>query len=486
MGLLLCHGCKRDIMEKDLPNLEENSSNLLNSSNIPGPLRKSKTFSDDESIHSKKLNDKDILSFSYSKTIKNNTKKNVTKVNIEDFSFIRLIGIGSYGKVYVARKNTNNKLYAIKILNKNWINTKNQKNNVKTERTVLAKLDHPFIMKLNYAFQTKKSLYFITQFMHGGELNYHIYNEKNNYFSEEKAKFYAAEIILGLNYLHKNNCIYRDLKPENVLIDLNGHIKLTDFGLSKICEDYPCKTKTLCGTPEYLAPEILFQNDYGIEVDWWSLGVIIYEMISGYLPFRIIQNEKVTKNIYKQKIKMFNHFSSEAKNLIKKLLEYNPKKRIGYEKIINHPFFKDINWDKVKNKKMPPPFIPKVDDNLFKYFNTEDDLKEEYLVHEKNRMLNRSDNAESYKKNIFNIENSFDDDDENIYSENNNLEFYLNQVEDNNDEDLASYMNSDLNLNAIKINNRRKDNNLNNSINNYYPGFSFTTSDEEEVEKNKF
>lgn len=182
---------------------------------------------------------------------------------------------------------------------------------------------------------------------------------------------------------------------------------------------------------------------------------------------------------------MFNHFSSEAKNLIKKLLEYNPKKRIGYEKIISHPFFKDINWDKVKNKKMPPPFIPKVDDNLFKYFNTEDDLKEEYLVHEKNRMLNRSDNAESYKKKIFNIENSFDDDDENIYSENNNLEFYLNQVEDNNDEDLASYMNSDLNLNAIKFNNRRKDNNLNNSINNYYPGFSFSTSDEE-VEKNKF
>jgi len=482
MGLLFCHGCKRDFMEKDISNLKENSSSLLNSSSTPGPLRKSKTFSDNESKHSRKLNNKDIIYFPYLR--KNHTKKNKTKVNIEDFSFIRLIGIGSYGKVYVARKITNNKLYAIKILNKKWINTKNQRNNVKTERTVLAKLDHPFIMKLNYAFQTKKSLYFITQFMHGGELNYHIYNEKNNYFSEEKTKFYAAEIILGLNYLHKNNCIYRDLKPENVLIDLNGHIKLTDFGLSKICDDYPCKTKTLCGTPEYLAPEILFQNDYGIEVDWWSLGVIIYEMLSGYLPFRIVQSEKITKNIYKQKIKMFDHFSSEAKSLIKKLLEYNPKKRIGYEKIISHPFFKDIDWDKVKNKKITPLFIPKVDNNLFKYFNTEDDLKEEYLIHEKNRMLNRSDNAEFYKKNIFNIESSFDDDDnDNINSENNNCEFYLNQIEDNYDEDLDSYMKSDLNLNGIKV--KKKDNNLNKNMDSYYPGFSFSTSDEEEVE-NKF
>ena len=418
-----------------------------------------------------------------SRTIKNPIKNNGTKVSAEDFSFIRLIGIGSYGKVYLARKNTNNKLYAIKILNKNWINTKNQKNNVKTERTVLAKLSHPFIMKLNYAFQTKKSLYFITQFMHGGELNYHIYNEKNNYFSEEKAKFYAAEIVLGLNYLHENNCIYRDLKPENVLIDLSGHIKLTDFGLSKICDDFPCKTKTFCGTPEYLAPEILFQNDYGIEVDWWSLGVIIYEMISGYLPFRIIQNEKITKNIYKQKIKMFNHFSSEAKSLIKKLLEYNPKKRIGYEKIISHPFFKGIDWDKVKNKKITPPFVPKVGDNLFKYFNNEDDLKKEYIIHEKNKILNRSDNAEFYKKNIFNIEDSFNDDNDNINSENNNYEFYLNQIEDNYDEDFASYINSDLNLNTLKFKN--KENNLNNNTNNYYPGFSFSTSDEEEVENNK-
>jgi protein-serine/threonine kinase len=205
----------------------------------------------------------------------------------------------------------------VKILDKEKINNKTQKNNIITERAILANLNHPFIMKLNYAFQTEKSLYFITKFMHGGELNYHIYKEKNSFFTEEKAKFYAAEIIRALNYLHQNNCIYRDLKPENVLIDKNGHIKLTDFGLAKLCEDFPCKTKTLCGTPEYLAPEILFEKDYGIEVDWWSLGVIIYEMISGYLPFKILPDEKITKNVYKKKIKIFSHFSCFAKDLIK-------------------------------------------------------------------------------------------------------------------------------------------------------------------------
>ena len=493
MGLFFCYECKRDnnILKKS--NYTNSTSDIFSSSNkIIQKYKKSKTFSDRESINSLRLKKKDTvkLTCSQKRTNSNPIKKlKQLKVKLEDFNFIRLIGIGSYGKVYVASKNLNlNKLYAIKILNKDKINNSIQKKSINTERILLAKLNHPFIMKLNYAFQTKKSLYFITQFMHGGELNYHIYSEKNNYFSEEKTKFYAAEIILGLNYLHKNNCIYRDLKPENVLIDKYGHIKLTDFGLSKLCEDFPCKTKSLCGTPEYLAPEILFEEDYGIEVDWWSLGVIIYEMLSGYLPFKILPDEKITKKVYKKKIKIFDHFSLSAKDLVKKLLEYNPKKRIGYEQIIKHPFFKDVDWDKIENKEITPPFLPDINnDNYFKYFNSEDELNEEYNAHEKKiKNFYKSENEEiDNNNNIYefgnNIYTEFNDDDNDNDNDNDgffgdNCKYYFNQNDINNDynsNELNNYKISDLNY---KEEIYKKENN------NYFPGFSFSTSDEDENE----
>ena len=374
-------------------------------------------------------------------------------------------------------------------MNKKNIYNQNERQNIKTERTVLAKLNHPFIMKLYYAFQTRESLYFITQFMYGGELNYHIYKEKNNYFSEEKARFYAAEIIVAINYLHKNNCIYRDLKPENVLLDKDGHIKIIDFGLSKICSANPCKTNTLCGTPEYLAPEVLFEKEYGIEVDWWSLGVIIYEMLSGYLPFKIISGEKISKNVYKKRIKIFNHFSKSAENLIKRLLEYNPKKRLKYDDIINHSFFRGTNWDKIEKLETNPPFIPDIkEENLFQYFDSEKDLYDEYTAHEKkNRTLDNNENIKLGKESLFEIEkkNNFHVNSEynSDYSESINIKNDINIIDNNdkidnnnnkNEEEEGSefdnYRISDLNNNFLK-----KENN-----DNYFPGFSFSTSDEEE------
>ena len=495
MGLFLCYEYKRNDEPQNQSFLSKSSTNIFDLSN-KSSFKKNKTFSENKNINS--LNIKQTTNINKQKIQKCRSipiKKN--KVKLEDFTIIRLIGVGSYGKVYVAKKNSNDQLYAIKVLNKEYITIKNQKHSINTERTLLAKLNHPFVMKLNYAFQTKKSLYFITKFMYGGELNYHIYNGENSYFSEEKAKFYAAEIVLALNYLHQNRCIYRDLKPENILIDLDGHIKLTDFGLSKLCDSSTCKTKTMCGTPEYLAPEILFSKEYGIQVDWWSLGVIIYEMISGYLPFKIMPNEKVTKSVYKQKIKFFDHFSKDAKDLIKRLLEYNSKKRINYEQIINHPFFKDIDWEKIENKEIVPPFLPVItDDNIFKYFNTVDELNEEFNAHLKNDkmtfksekiMMNDndlfdidSDNQNYHYNYTFNESNEHnsinDNNNNNVYKQCNTCK-YLNE-NNINEEDLNNYKSFDLN---IENDNKQ---NIIYEKNNYYPGFSFSTSDEEDENNN--
>ena len=470
MGLNICNNCRRenDLIERQ--NIAKNNSSYIFDSSKHLINREPKQNS--------------------SKSIKKKSNKNkYNKVKLEDFQFIRLIGVGSYGKIYVASKKSSNKLYAIKILNKKNVYNQNERQNIKTERTVLAKLNHPFIMKLYYAFQTRESLYFITQFMYGGELNYHIYKEKINYFSEEKARFYAAEIIVAINYLHKNNCIYRDLKPENVLLDKDGHIKIIDFGLSKICSANPCKTNTLCGTPEYLAPEVLFEKEYGIEVDWWSLGVIIYEMLSGYLPFKIISGEKISKNVYKKRIKIFNHFSKSAENLIKRLLEYNPKKRLKYDDIINHSFFRGTNWDKIEKLETNPPFIPDIkEENLFQYFDSEKDLYDEYAAHEKkNRTLDNNENIKLGKESLFEIEkkNNFHVNSEynSDYSESINIKNDINIIDNNdkidnnnnkNEEEEGSefdnYRISDLNNNFLKIENN----------DNYFPGFSFSTSDEEE------
>ena len=475
MGLLFCYKCKKKDCSENLPKINLCFPKLSHKSTLltkkPNKnYKKYKTSSYFENINS--INDQRNNSINCINSRRNSfssSKTKINKVKIEDFTFIRLIGLGTYGKVFVATKKSNNKLYAVKVLNKNQFSNIKLKNNIKTERTLLEKLNYPFLMKLDYAFQTKKSLYLITPFMPGGELNYHIYKE--NYFDEKKAKFYSAEIILALNYLHEKNCIYRDLKPENIMIDENGHIKLTDFGLTKFCEDFSCKTKTLCGTPEYLAPEVLFEENYGIEVDWWSLGIIIYEMVSGYLPFKILPNEKINKKIYENKIKMFPHFSNQVKDLIKKLLVINPRKRIGFEQIKNHQFFKDINWENLEFKKTEPPFIPNVNkSNLFKYFNTEKELNEQYIEHQQYL----EDEKSIYNNNDLEFNNINNDDYSinSIYNKKNKYE-RINDINTNidDDENLNNYISNNLNYQNIDDFKRTYY---------YYPGFSFSTSVEEE------
>ena len=283
------------------------------------------------------------------------------KVTLNDFKILKTLGKGAFGKVLLVHNEELNKYFAMKILKKDFIKKNKQIAHTKVERKILEKIDYPFIAQLFYAFQNKEKLYMITEYMPGGEMFYHLHKEQ--YFKESKAKFYICEIILAIEHLHKNNIIYRDLKPENILLDENGHIKLTDFGLSKIVNDInKDRTYTICGTPEYVAPEVLTGKGYNKSVDWWSLGIVLYEMLCGYSPFREAR-ERIDIEIYFKPIHHDNLISDIAFDLINKLIEPNCEKRLGYGimdsiEIKNHVFFKDINWKKVERKEIEPEYKP--------------------------------------------------------------------------------------------------------------------------------
>ena len=292
-----------------------------------------------------------------------------SSTSLDDFKKLEVIGQGSFGKVFLVKNINNNKIYAMKVLEKKFLIQKKQISHTKTERIALEKLKHPFIVKLNYAFQDITNVYFVTEFLSGGELFFHL--RKKSGFKEKDVKFYMSQVLLALEFMHNNNYIYRDLKPENIMIDNEGNIKLTDFGLSKIVKPNET-TFTLCGTAEYLAPEILFGQGYDKTCDWFSFGVVIFEMFCGYHPFRS-KTKKIDPSIYLRKTYIPDKVGKNAKDLIEKLFVSDPKKRLGYnsaDEVKNHPFFKDIDFDKVLNKEYKPPFIPKLDSETdLKYFD---------------------------------------------------------------------------------------------------------------------
>ena len=298
------------------------------------------------------------------------------KISLKDFKIIKQIGKGSFGKVYLVYSKNLNEYFAMKVLNKKFISLEDQEEHTKTERFILEKINNPFIISLKFSFQTQKNLFLITDFINGGEI-YHLLQEKGK-FSEELTKFYICELIIALKHLHKNKIIYRDLKPENILINEDGHIKLCDFGLSKILNPYSIslsafsyseikntyknntKAFTLCGTKDYLAPEVVVGKGYDKNVDWWSLGILMYEMLTGILPFTEENKNSNKINIQKYNNKIFKHsaLNNDNYDLICKLLQLNPKKRLSDDKIKHHVYFRDVNWDLVYNKKIKPPFIP--------------------------------------------------------------------------------------------------------------------------------
>ena len=316
-------------------------------------------------------------------------------ISLNDFKIIKILGKGAFGKVYLVKKINNGKVYAMKILDKKYIVEKNQISHTITERLALEKLNHPFIAKLNYAFQDTQNLYFITEFLQGGELFFHL--KKNGGFKEKAVKFYMSQVLLALEYMHNNNYIYRDLKPENIIIDNEGNIKLTDFGLSKLVKPKEM-TYTLCGTKEYLAPEIIQGQGYDKTCDWFSFGVVVFEMFLGYHPFKS-KNTKIDPNIYLRKIYIPEKIGKDAKDLIEKLFVVEPKKRLGFSsanEIKNHPFFKDIDFNKVLNKEYNPPFIPKLEsDTDLRYFEVNE---ENYSEGEKEKSIN-SNNEKNENEN---------------------------------------------------------------------------------------
>ena len=300
----------------------------------------------------------------------------ITKLTYSDFEPLKLLGRGSFGEVLLVRLKANQKLYAMKILDKLTLKQRKQEIHTRTERDLMVKINCPFIVNIKSAFQDESKLYIVSEFLQGGDLFFHLHEKRYMTFPEDKAKFYLIELVSALDFLHKNNMIYRDLKPENILIDSQGHIKITDFGLSKIFESENDKAYTVCGTPQYLAPEILLRKGYDKAVDWWSLGCLLYEMLSGRLPFKFKKGQKISLNIYKEEIFFDNKFSEDAQDLIKKLLIFDPKARLGSgvdggEKIKNHKYFRGVNWDDVWNKKIQPPFKPNLkDEQDLKYFDS--------------------------------------------------------------------------------------------------------------------
>ena len=287
--------------------------------------------------------------------------KDIKKVTLNDFKILKVIGRGTFGKVCLVQYKLTKKYYAMKIMRKNVILENGQVTNTLLEKNILQNLNYQFLVGMDFCFQTQERIYFVMNFIRGGELFKHLTNCK--FFPEEKAKFYSAIIGLALEYLHTHGIVYRDIKPDNILIDEDGYLKLADFGMSKMLKDQE-RAFSLCGTPEYFAPEIITREGHNKAADWWSYGILLYEMLYGVSPFYSKNTEKMFDLITKSDLKFPKNIeiSEEAKDLIKKLLIKKQDLRLGseggFQTIKNHPFFKGFDFKALEEKKMKAPFIP--------------------------------------------------------------------------------------------------------------------------------
>ncbi|OCT68493.1 hypothetical protein XELAEV_18039795mg [Xenopus laevis] len=287
------------------------------------------------------------------------------KFGIDDFTFLRVLGKGSFGKVMLAKSKESDNLYAVKVLKKDVILQDDDVECTMTEKRILSlACSHPFLTQLFCCFQTPDRLFFVMEFVNGGDLMFHI--QKSRRFDEARACFYSAEITSALMFLHDKGVIYRDLKLDNVLLDHEGHCKLADFGMCKEGIREGCTTSTFCGTPDYIAPEILQEMQYGPLVDWWAMGVLLYEMLCGHAPFEAENEDDLFEAILNDEVVYPGWLSQDSVEILQAFMKKKPTKRLGSltlggeKAILWHPFFKDINWDELNKKAIEPPFRPRI------------------------------------------------------------------------------------------------------------------------------
>lgn len=287
------------------------------------------------------------------------------RIGLDHFNFLAVLGKGNFGKVMLAETKKMKKLYAIKVLKKEFIIENDEVESIRSEKRVFLIANrerHPFLTNLHACFQTETRVYFVEEYISGGDLMLHI---QRGQFGTKRAQFYASEVCLALKYFHENGVIYRDLKLDNILLTLDGHIKIADYGLCKEDMWYGSTTSTFCGTPEFMAPEILLDKKYGRAVDWWAFGVLIYQMLLQQSPFRGEDEDEIYDAILADEPLYPIHMPRDSVSILQKLLTRDPDQRLGSgptdaQEVMSQPFFRNIVWDDIYNKRVAPPFLPQI------------------------------------------------------------------------------------------------------------------------------